>query len=102
MMEIWKHRGWHVGELHNDFCSECLVWLKLLLSIVKMTDPSAPNLLRKFLIQRRGNIVTDREFSCHIVNQILEDTHKNFHLLSIQQFFVLYKNFRIWPIEVCG
>ena len=101
MRELWSRRGWHKGEQHKDFRNECLKWLKLLLQTVKVTDPSAPQLLKKFLAQRRHSVVADQEFRYNIVKQILEDTRKSFSSLSIQLFFTLYKSFRIWPIDVC-
>ena len=101
MTELWFRRGWHKGEQHKDFHNECLKWLKLLLKTVKVTDPSAPQLLKKFLAQRRHSIVADQEFRKNIIKQILEDTCNSFPLLSIQLFFNLYKTFCIWPIDVC-
>ena len=100
MRDIWYSRQWNKGEQHKDFRIEILKWLKLLLSVVKLTDPNAHSLLKKFLGVKRNSIVTDAEFRKSITDQILEDTRKNFHLLSIQQFFVLYKSFRIWPLNV--
>ncbi len=41
---------------------------------------------------------------CHCISshlsQILDTTHQHFDKLSIQQFFTLYKAFRIWPNKV--
>ena len=99
--ELWFLRGWHKGEQHKDFRNESLTWLKLLLQTVKVTDPSAPQLLKKFLEQRRHSIVADQEFHENIVKQILEDTRNNFHSLSTKLFSNLYKTFCIWPIDVC-
>ena len=101
MTELWFRRGWHKGEQHKDFRNECLQWLKLLLKTVKVTDPSAHQLLEKFLAQSHHGIVADQEFRNNIVKQILEDTRNSFPSLSIQSFFTLYKTFNIWPIDVC-
>ena len=100
MRDLWYKRGWNKGEQHTDFRAEILKWLKLLLSVVKLTDPNAPSLLKKFLGNKRNSIVTDPEFRKSVTDQVLEDTRKNFNLLSIQQFFILYKSFRIWPLNV--
>ena len=100
MRKVWYDRHWNKGEQHSDFRVEILKWLKLLLSVVKLTDPNAPSLLKKFLGMNRNSIVTDPEFRKSVTDQILHDARKNFHILSIQQFFTLYKSFRIWPLNV--
>ena len=100
MRDLWYKRGWNKGEQHTDFRAEILKWLKLLLSVVKLTDPNAPSFLKKFLGHKRNSIVTDPEFRKSVTDQVLEDTRKNFNLLSIQQFFILYKSFHIWPLNV--
>ena len=98
MIELWLRRGWHNGKLHNDLRSECLKWLKMLLSTLKLVYPSAPTLLKN---QRPGSTVIDSKNS-QIINEILEDTYKYLSLLSIQVFCRLFKLFYIWPVEVCN
>lgn len=96
IIELWLRRGWHNGKLHNDFHTECLKWLKMLLSTLKLVYPSAPTLLKK---KGPGNTVIDSKNS-QIINEILEDTYKYLSLLSIQVFYHLFKLFYIWPVEV--
>ena len=100
MMELWRKRGWNEGEQHTDFRAEVFKWLKFLLSVVKLTDPYAPSLLKKFFGQKRHSIVTDTEFCQSVFDQVLEDTRRNFSILSIHQFCNLYKLFRVWPLNV--
>ena len=100
MMELWRKRGWNEGEQHTDFRAEVFKWLKLLLSVVKLTDPDAPLLFKKFFGQKRHSIVTDTEFCQSVFDQVLEDTRRNFSILSIRQFCNLYKLFRVWPLNV--
>ena len=100
MRKVWYDRHWNKGEQHKDFRIEILKWLKLLLSVVKITDPNAPPLLKKFLGFNRNSVIIDPEFRKSITDQILADTRNNFYILSIQQFFILYKSFRIWTLNV--
>ena len=100
MRDLWYKRGWNKGEQHTDFRAEILKWLKLLLSVVKLTDPNAPSLLKKFFGHKRNSIVTDPQFRKSVIDHVLENTRRNFNLLSIQQFFILYKSLRIWPLNV--
>ena len=74
--------------------------MTLLLGAVRLNDPNAPQLLKKFLAPKRGSVIADREYRSHIVQQILDETRKSFSELPIQTFFPLYKNYRIWPIPV--
>ena len=100
MTELWNKKRWNKGEQHNDFRAECLKWMMLLLGIVRMTDPNASQLLKKFLAPKRGSVIADKDFRSHIVQVILEETRKSFPNLTIQLFFPLYKAYRIWPIPV--
>ena len=74
--------------------------MMLLLGAVRLTDPNAAQLLKKFLAPKRGSIIADKEYRGSIVQLIVEETRKSFPELSIQRFFPLYKAYRIWPIPV--
>ena len=100
MKELWNRKGWHKGPQHKDFRDECFNWMKLLLSTVRVTEPNAHLLLKKFLAPKRGSVVADNNFRNHIVRLILEETKNSFPNLTVQMFFLLYKSFRIWPITV--
>jgi hypothetical protein len=66
MTELWHKRRWHKGDMNDNFRQVCLKWLNLLLSIIKVTDPNAPQLLKKFLAQKMNSIISDKEFRNHI------------------------------------
>ena len=91
-MELWLRRGWNNGKLHNDFHSECLKWLKMFLSTLKLVYPSAPTLLKN---QTADSTVIDSKNS-QIINEILKDTYKYLSLLSTQVFCRLFKLFYIF------
>lgn len=65
-----------------------------------MTDPNAHVLLKKFLSPKRGSVIADSKYRSVMVNHIIEETRTKFPDLSIQQFYTLYRNYRIWPIPV--
>lgn len=67
---------------------------------MKITNPDAHQLLKKFLAQKRNSVTADREYRSVMVDHVVHETREKFPELSIQQFFMLYKPYRIWPIPV--
>ena len=100
MKELCYRKGWHKCLLYEDFRGECFKWMKLLLGTVRVTEPNAHLLLKKFLAPKRGSVIADNNFRSHIVRLILEETENSFPYLTVQMFFLLYKSLRIWPITV--
>ena len=86
MTELWNKRGWQSGELHKDFRNECYKWLTLLLGTVRLSNPNVSILLKRFFAQRRNSIVSDSEFRQQMIQQVLEETRKNFPNLIIQMY----------------
>ena len=69
MQELWNRRGWNQQSLDQDFRIECQRWLELLLSLVDVTMPNAPTLLKRFLHRRQG-VLGDRTFRTYVTKQV--------------------------------
>ncbi len=67
----------------DDFKTEYLRWIMLLLSTVRLTDSNVPQLVEKFLSPKRGSIIADREYRNSIAHWILEELNKSFPVLSV-------------------
>ena len=70
MQEMWNRRGWNKNPIDQDFRTECQQWLELLLSLVDVTVPSAPALLKKFLTQSQG-VLGDTAFRAYVTKKVL-------------------------------
>ena len=100
MIELWNHKERQEGPSYQVLRDECIHWIKLLLSVVRVTKKNAHLHLQKFLAPEEGSIINDKKCQKYIMSYIMKKTKKNFPKLSIQMFFALYKSFKIWPITV--
>ena len=99
-MELWNHKERQEGPPYQKLRDECIHWIKLLLSVVCVTEKNAHLHLQKFLAPVEGSIIKDKKCQKYIMSHVMKKTINKFPKLSIQMFFALYKSFKIWPITV--
>ena len=96
-MDLWVRKGWDKSPQHKYFKDELFKWINLLLDTICVTEVT---LTKMFLFPKRRSVIADENVRKHIKKQILEKTRNIFPDLSIQMFFPLYVNIRIWPTAV--
>ncbi|XP_064393609.1 uncharacterized protein LOC135341066 isoform X2 [Halichondria panicea] len=89
LLDVWDKRKFR----DESIDTECTNWLQLLLGLVEITRDHSHTLLNSFL--RKYGVC--KKYKKLICKQILETVEQNFGKLSIEQFFILYKAFIIWP-----
>ena len=100
MIEFWNKKGWNKGELNGDFRKECLDWIMLLVKIIQITDPGTPKNLKELLTGKKGTVIVDNDFRADVVQEIRNKTRESFQYLTIDMFYPLYNEYRIWPASV--
>ena len=100
MTKLWNEKQWNNGQCHEDFGTECLDWIMLLLGIAtrKLTLPQAPLLLKEFFTLKKSSVVS--KYRTQITSEVLMETEKQFPNLTLERFSGLYQLGNIWPLPV--
>jgi len=94
MNEVFSQKQWRIEPFHE----ECKMWLQLLLELVDYNH-SPEVLLHEFISSQRRYVVA-KHLQGFITDQVVTGVRKRLKKFSVHQFFVLYRDFKIWPAQV--